>query len=83
MPPFKSVYFWILSWDSALKIVTGGNCYVCKVCLFDGLSRITLCGLLLWIVLSVVMIMSQYSLWLGYYSTIVAHICNVYLWSLL
>ena len=34
--------------DGALKIVTGGNCYVCEVHLFDGLSSITLYGLLLW-----------------------------------
>ena len=57
--PFAVVFFQVcialeLLGDGALKVVTAGNCYVCEVCFFGGLSSITLCGLLLWIVLSVV-----------------------------
>lgn len=43
--------------DDILKVVTSGNCYVCEVCLFGGLSSVTLYGLLLRAVLSVAMVM--------------------------
>jgi hypothetical protein len=38
-----------------VEVMAGGNWYVSEVCFFDGLSSITLNGLLLWIVRSVVM----------------------------